>query len=60
MRSSRFAGACVSVAVGGALSSASSSFEQPGPLAEDKVVNIPNGLGIKDIADLLMRERCDR
>ena len=30
-------------------------FEAPGPLAEDKVVNIPRG-GIRDIADLLMRE----
>ena len=30
-------------------------FEQPGPLAEDKVVNIPRG-GIRDIADLLVRE----
>ena len=30
-------------------------FELPGPLAEDKVVNIPRG-GIRDIADLLMRE----
>ena len=31
-------------------------FEAPGPLAEDKVVNIPRGLGIRDIADLLERE----
>ena len=31
-------------------------FEAPGPLAEDKMVNIPRGLGIKDIADLLQRE----
>ena len=30
-------------------------FELPGPLAEDKVVNIPRG-GIRDTADLLMRE----
>ena len=30
-------------------------FELPGPLAEDKVVNIPRG-GIRDIADLLQRE----
>jgi len=31
-------------------------FEAPGPLAEDKLVNIPRGLGIRDIADLLQRE----
>jgi UPF0755 protein len=30
-------------------------FELPGPLAEDKVVNVPRG-GIRDTADLLMRE----
>jgi len=31
-------------------------FEQPGPLSADKVVNIPRGLGIRDIGDLLARE----
>ena len=31
-------------------------FEEPGPLAEDKVVNIPRGLGIRDIGELLARE----
>ncbi len=31
-------------------------FEAAGPLAEDKVVNIPRGYGVKDIADLLVRE----
>src|SRR5439155_1565192 len=30
-------------------------FGLPGPLAEDKVVNIPRG-GIRDTADILMRE----
>jgi UPF0755 protein len=30
-------------------------FELPGPLAEDKIVNIPRG-GIRDTADLLTRE----
>jgi UPF0755 protein len=30
-------------------------LETPGPLAEDKIVNIPRG-GIRDIADLLKRE----
>jgi UPF0755 protein len=31
-------------------------FEQPGPLTSDKVVNIPRGLGIRDIGELLARE----
>ncbi len=31
-------------------------FDAAGPLADDKVVNIPRGLGIRDIADLLQRE----
>jgi peptidoglycan lytic transglycosylase G len=31
-------------------------FESPGPLAQEKIVNIPRGLGNKDIADLLTRE----
>jgi UPF0755 protein len=31
-------------------------FEEPGPLAQDKVVNIPRGLGVRDIAELLTRE----
>ncbi|MBV8826580.1 MAG: endolytic transglycosylase MltG [Bradyrhizobiaceae bacterium] len=31
-------------------------FESPGPLAEDKIVNIPQRVGVRDIADLLQRE----
>jgi len=31
-------------------------FEQPGPLTDEKVVNIPRGLGIRDIGELLARE----
>ena len=46
----------VSIAVGAALYIGKQRFEAPGPLAEDKVVNIPRGLGIRDIADLLQRE----
>jgi UPF0755 protein len=46
----------ISVAVGGTLFIGKQRFEAPGPLPEDKVVNIPRGLGIKDIADVLMRE----
>ncbi len=31
-------------------------FEAPGPLLEDRVVNIPRGAGIRDIADVLTHE----
>ena len=31
-------------------------FEAPGPLADDKVVNIPRSAGVMDIADILQRE----
>jgi peptidoglycan lytic transglycosylase G len=31
-------------------------FEAPGPLPADKIVNIPHGSGIRDIADVLQRE----
>ncbi len=31
-------------------------FDAPGPLTEDKVVNIPPRVGIRDIADLLTKE----
>ncbi len=30
-------------------------FEQPGPLAQDTIVNIPKGSGMRDIADVLQR-----
>jgi UPF0755 protein len=46
----------VSIAVGAALFIGRQQFEAPGPLPEDKLVNIPRGLGIRDIADLLQRE----
>ena len=45
-----------SVAVGGGLWVGKQRFEAAGPLDQDKVVNIPRGLGIKDISDVLMRE----
>jgi UPF0755 protein len=32
------------------------SFEAPGPLSEDRIVNLPHGSGIRDIADVLERE----
>jgi len=31
-------------------------FDAPGPLDRDKIVNIPRGLGLRDIADVLARE----
>ena len=31
-------------------------FEAPGPSPEDRIVNIPRGAGIRDIADVLVRE----
>src|SRR5829696_4499967 len=43
--------------VGGlALAVGRQRFEAPGPLDRDRIVNIPRGLGIKDIADVLQRE----
>jgi UPF0755 protein len=46
----------VSLAVGAALYVGKQRFESPGPLAQNKVVNIPRGLGIREIALLLARE----
>jgi peptidoglycan lytic transglycosylase G len=46
----------ISVAVGAALFFGKQRFDAAGPLADDKVVNIPRGLGIRDIADVLQRE----
>ena len=44
------------VTVGAALYFGKQRFEAPGPLPADKVVNIPRGLGIRDIAALLEHE----
>ncbi|HJS61634.1 MAG TPA: endolytic transglycosylase MltG, partial [Pseudolabrys sp.] len=46
----------ISIAVGAALFFGKQRFDAAGPLAEDKVVNIPRGLGIRDISDVLQRE----
>ena len=46
----------ISIAVGAALFFGKQRFDAAGPLAEDKVVNIPRGSGIRDIADVLQRE----
>lgn len=41
---------------GGAFFYVKSATEAPGPLAEDKIVNIPKTAGTNDISDLLLRE----
>jgi UPF0755 protein len=46
----------LALVIGGGLFIGKNRFEAPGPLAEDKIVNIPRGLGTRDIADLLVRE----
>jgi len=46
----------LAIAGGVAWSYGKHKFETPGPLDRDKVVNIPKGLGLRDIADLLARE----
>lgn len=42
--------------VGLSLAVGKQRFEATGPLDRDKVVNIPRGLGLRDIAELLQRE----
>ena len=46
----------VLVVGGGAIAIGKSRLEAPGPLPQDKVVNIPLRSGLMDIADLLKRE----
>jgi UPF0755 protein len=46
----------VAVIIAGGFFLGKHRFEEPGPLAEDKVVNIPPRSGIRDIADLLVKE----
>src|SRR6202167_715742 len=46
----------VMVAVGGTYIYGKQKIEAPGPLQEDKVVNIPARAGVTDIADILQRE----
>jgi UPF0755 protein len=46
----------VALAAGVALFFGKQRFEAPGPLAADRVVNIPRGSGTRDIADILSRE----
>src|ERR1700731_1668680 len=46
----------VMIAVGGTYIYGKQKIEAPGPLQEDKVVNIPARAGVTDIADVLQRE----
>jgi UPF0755 protein len=46
----------VGITVGTILAIGKQRYEEPGPLKEDKIVNIARGLGPRDIADLLYRE----
>jgi UPF0755 protein len=46
----------LAVVAGAGLFLGKQRFEMPGPLPQDKVVNIPHGSGIRDIADVLQRE----
>jgi UPF0755 protein len=44
------------IVAGAALVIGKQRFDAPGPLADDRVVNIPRGAGTHDIADLLVRD----
>jgi UPF0755 protein len=46
----------VAILVGAVLYVGNDRFEAPGPLPQDRVVIIPHGSGIRDIADVLQRE----
>jgi peptidoglycan lytic transglycosylase G len=46
----------IAIAAGIALFFGKQRFEAPGPLAADRIVNIPRGSGMRDIADILSRE----
>jgi len=46
----------LAVLTGVALFIGKQRFEAPGPLPQDRIVNIPRGSGMRDIADVLSRE----
>jgi UPF0755 protein len=46
----------LALVVGGGAFWGKQRFEAPGPLAAEKIVNIPPRSGVRDISDLLMRE----
>src|SRR6266540_968456 len=45
----------LAIVVGVSMAVGKQRFEAPGPLGQDKIVNIPRG-GVQDVADLLVRE----
>jgi UPF0755 protein len=46
----------LSLVLGGGVFWGKQRFEAPGPLTQEKIVNIPRGYGIRDTAELLHRE----
>jgi len=48
--------ALLAIVVGVVLFIGKQRFEQPGPLPQDRLVNIPHGAGLRDISDVLTRE----
>jgi UPF0755 protein len=46
----------IAIGVGAALFIGKQRYDAPGPLAEDKVVNIPRGLGTRQISELLVQQ----
>src|SRR5690606_34116474 len=44
------------IAIGVALFLGKQRYDAPGPLTEDKIVNIPRGLGTRQIADVLVQQ----
>jgi UPF0755 protein len=46
----------IGLVAGGGLVFGKQRFETPGPLPQEKTVNIPRNLGVRDIAELLVRE----
>ena len=46
----------LAIATGVVLFIGKQRFEQPGPLPQDRVVNIPHGSGMRDIADVLTQQ----
>src|SRR4029077_7955549 len=46
----------LAIVAGVALFVGKQRFEQPGPLPQDRIVNVPHGAGIRDIADVLAQQ----
>ncbi|HKH01879.1 MAG TPA: endolytic transglycosylase MltG [Bradyrhizobium sp.] len=46
----------IGLVAGGGVVFGKQRFEAPGPLPQEKTVNIPRNLGVRDIAELLVRE----